>query len=232
MASMRIARGRATRIVLVLAGGAVVVLAAAQLALPAIAARIARGQLAKYGTVRSVSLRAFPAIELLWGQAQSADIRAGDLRMSFSQFDGLLPRMRGIERIDMSADSLRVGPLRMSEVDTRKRGAELSTSGTITQADLQGALPAGVQARLVEGPGGEVEVRVSGSIFGVGVSVSALLGAQEGKLIAQPEGFPLAGLAHVTLFSDPGLYVQAVGLRPASNATGSGYRLTLQAKLR
>jgi hypothetical protein len=229
---MRIPGGRATRIALGTAGGVLVVLGVAQLVLPSIAAKIARDQLAKYGAVKSVSVHAFPAIELLWGHAQSATVRAGDLRMGVSQFDGLLPRMRGIERIDTHADSFQLGPLKLHDVRSEKRGDELSVSGTLMQSDLQRALPAGVQVQLVQGTGGAVEVRVSGSLFGVGASVSALLGAQDGKLVAEPRGFPFAGLARITLFSDTHLYVQAVSLSSQPGAGGDGgYVLALRAKL-
>jgi hypothetical protein len=230
---MRLPGGRATRIALGTAGGIVVALVVAQLALPTIAARIAREQIGKYGTVRSVSLHAFPAIELLWGHAESATVRAGDLRMSDSQLNGLLPRLSGIQRVDMTAESLQIGPIEMSHVSTRKRGAELTTQGTLTQTNLQSALPAGVDVQLVESTDGAVEVRVSGSLFGVGASVLALLSAQEGKLVAQPQGFPFAGLARITLFSDPHLSVQAVGLSSQPGPAGeTSYLLTLRSKLR
>lgn len=229
---MTIPRGRVTRIALGVGGAIVIVLVVAQLALPAIAARIARDQLEKYGTVRSVSVHAFPAIELLWGHAQSASVQAGHLRLSTSQFDGLVPRMRGIERFDMTAESLQMGPLKMRDVRSEKRGEEIYTRGTITQADLQSALPAGVDVRIVEGVEG-VEVRISGSLFGVGASVLALVRAQEGKLVAQPQGFPFAGFARITLFSDPRLFVQSFGLsREPAAAKESSYALTLRAKLR
>ena len=229
---MTIPRGRATRIALGVGGAIVIVLVVAQLALPAIAARIARDQLEKYGTVRSVSVHAFPAIELLWGHARSASVQAGHLRLSTSQFDGLVPRMRGIERFDMTAESLQMGPLKMRDVRSEKRGEEIYTRGTITQADLQSALPAGVDVRIVEGAEG-VEMRISGSLFGVGASVLALIGAQEGKLVAQPQGFPFAGFTRITLFSDSRLFVQSFGLssEPAA-AKESSYALTLRAKLR
>ena len=230
---MRIARGRRTRIALGTAGGIVVVLVLAQLVLPGIAARIARDQLGRYGTVRSVSLRAFPAIELLWGHAQSATVRAGNLRMSVSQFDGLLSRLEGIQQLDMTAESLRMGPLGIHDVSVQKRGRELITRGSVAQSDLQSALPAGVQVRLVESAGGAVEARVSGSLFGVGASVLALLGAHEGKLVAQPQGFPFAGLGPITLFSDPHLFVQAVALSSQPGPGGdASYVLTLRAMLR
>jgi hypothetical protein len=230
---MRLPGGKATRIALGAAGAIVLALVVAQLALPAIAARIAREQIGKYGTVRSVSLHAFPAIELLWGHAESATVHAAELRMSTSQFDSLLPRMSGIQNIDMTIESLQFGPLRMRDASARKRGAELTTEGTLTQADLQSALPAGVEAQLVESAAGAIEVRVSGSLFGIGASLLARLSAQEGKLVAQPQGLPFAGLARITLFSDPHIFVQAIRLS-SQPATGgeARYELALRAMLR
>jgi hypothetical protein len=230
---MRLPRGRAKRGALAVVAGVVLVLVLTQLLLPGIAARIARDQLGKYGAVRSVRVRAFPAIELLWGHAQSATVQAGALRMSDAEFDKLAPRMRGIEKIDMTADSLQLGPWRVHDLRAEKRGEELELRGLVTHADLQSALPAGVGVSLVESAADGVEVRVGGSLFGVGASLLARLSAQEGKLVAQPQGIPFAGLARITLFSDPRLAVQSFALSggPAGQSEGS-YALTLRAKLR
>jgi hypothetical protein len=219
------------RIALWVAGGVVVLLVVLQLVLPGIAARIARDQIGKYGVVRSVSLRAFPAIELLWGRADSAEVHAEDLRLSVSQLDSLMPRMRGVEHLDMHARSLHVGQFGLQDVAVKKRGTRIELSGTIDGADVQSALPAGTQAQLVENARGGVEVRVRGSLFGFGATLSASLGAHEGKLVAQPKGIPFAGLARLTLFSDKRLYVEAVDLRGDHGAPDGSYAVTLRARL-
>ena len=92
---MRLPGGRATAIGFGAAGGIVVALVLAQLVLPAIAARIARDQVGKYGAVRSVSVHALPAIELLWGHAESATRGAPATCAERLQLDGLLPDRRG-----------------------------------------------------------------------------------------------------------------------------------------
>jgi hypothetical protein len=229
---MSVVAARPARIALGVAGVVVVLLVVAQFALPVIAARIARDQIGKYGAVRSVSVRAFPAIELLWGQAESASVRAGDLRMSVSELNGLLPRTKGIRRLELGAASLQVGPLSLHEVEVEKLGDEVVVQGRIEQGDLQGMLPSGVQGQLVETAQGTVAVRVSGSLFGMGASLLATLGARDGKLVAQPQGIPFAGLARLTVFSDPRLFVQSVDLssRPEAGG-GGGYWVKLRAKL-
>ncbi len=225
---MALASRRPTRIALAAAGGVVLLLVLAQLLLPTIAARIARGQIEKYGPVRSISVHAFPAIELLWGHAQSARIEAGELRMSVSQLDGLLPRLQGIGSVDMNLAGLSLGSLRAQDVRVAKRGSALQMRASITTADVQSALPAGVQATLAPAPTGGVAIRVSGSLLGVGASLLATLTAEEGKLVAQPEGIPFASFARFTVFSDPHVFVQNVALAPG----GAGaYTLTLHATL-
>ena len=103
----------------------------------------------------------------------------------------------------MTAESLQSDPCAMRTSASAKRGEELERAREPDAGRPAGALPAGVEVLLVESTGGGVEVRVGGSLFGVGASVDALLSAQEGKLVAQPQGFPFAGLARITLFSDP-----------------------------
>lgn len=228
---MRTGARRPVRIALWVAGGVVVLLVVAQLVLPAIAARIARDQIGKYGSVRSVSLRTFPAIELLWGRADSAEVHAGDLRLSVSQLDSLMPRLRGVEHLDMNADSLRVGQFTLQRAAIRKRGDAIEVRGTIDQADVQSALPAGTQAQLVENTQGGVEVRVRGSLFGFGATVSATLGAANGKLVAQPRGIPFAGLARLTLFSDRRLHVESAELSRDGSGTEGAYVVTVRARL-
>jgi len=66
--------------------------------------------------------------------------------------------------------------------------------------------------------------------LGIGASVDAVALAREGRLVAHPLGLLLEGL-QLTLFSDPHVYVQAVG---ASRDGGqpATYRLSMRASLR
>jgi hypothetical protein len=218
---MHTSRRAPARIALVILGGIVAVLGLAQLLLPVLAAQRVRSQLGRYGTVRSASVSAFPAIELLWGSAQSATVSAGSLSMEPAQVGALLWQGRGVQRIEMRAESIRVGPLRMLHVSSHKRGEELYTQGSVTEADLRAALPGSTAVQPLGRTPAGVEVRVSGSLFGVGASVEVLLSALEGKLVAQPQGIPLAGLVKLVLFSNPHLYVQDFDLASPPSAGGA-----------
>jgi DUF2993 family protein len=220
--------GRAPRIVLATAGGCLAALVLAQLVLPGLAAQRVRDQLSRYGSLRSVSVSAFPAVELLWGSGDSVNVSAGKLSIGPTQAVDELSRARGIDRMDIHAESIQIGPLRMSGASIEKRGGEVQARGSVRRSALQDVIPGGFEVQPEASEDGEVRVRATGSLFGVRTSVQAVVNAQEGKLVAQPEGFLFAGLARITLFSDPRLLIRGVSLvaQPGSTEDPS-YRLRI-----
>jgi hypothetical protein len=223
--------GRAGRIGVGLAGAAVVVLGAAQALLPRIAASRISSRVGRYGAVASVSVHAWPAVELLWGSADSVNVRAKSLSLSPAQAAKLLWEARGVHSMELTAASVQVGPARVSDARLQKRGSSLAAEGTIAEGDVQAALPAGWQVALVGSGGGEVRVRASGGLFGVGAAVEAVAGASEGRLVVHPVGALVEGLS-LTLFSDPHIYVEGVGASAsAPGGQPQSYRLSMSARL-
>jgi LmeA-like phospholipid-binding len=225
--------GRAGRIAAGLAGAIVLVLVLAQLFLPGLAANRISSRVGRYGSVESVTVKAWPAIELLWGHADSVTVRAQNLEVSPAQTGKLLREARGVEKIELTASSAQEGPLRLSNVSFHKQGAALSAQAQISVADVKAALPEGFDVQLLSSSGGEVEVRATGGLFGVGASVDAVAHASGGRLVASPRGFLVGGL-QLTVFSEPDVYVEAVGASAISGSAGVvvGYRLTIRASLR
>jgi hypothetical protein len=222
-------RGRGLRIALWGVGVLVVLLLAAQLLLPGLAAHTIRDRVGRYGPVLSAHVSAFPAIELLWGHAGSASLRTGSLRMTQSQAGDLLWSARGVDSLDVTAASVVVEPLRLDAVSMRKRGNAVRVLGTLTLADLRAALPPGVQVQVLSGgEAGALEVRVGGELLGVGASIVLVVAASEGKLVAQPRGLSLGGLTQVTLFFDPHLHVESATFTPLSGE-GQSWRMDLRA---
>jgi hypothetical protein len=210
--------------------GAVLVLALAQVLLPRIAASRISSRVGRYGHVEGVSVSAWPAVELLWGSLDSVRVRARRLSLSPAQAAGLLWEGRGAASMDLTAGSLQVGSLRLTDARLRKREEALSAEARASQDDVRAALPPGWDVTLLGSQGGQVEVRASGGLFGVGASVDAVALASEGRLVAHPLGLPLEGL-QLTLFSDRHVHVEGIGARlePGSQAT---YRLSMRASLR
>jgi hypothetical protein len=212
-----------------LAGGVLLLLGLAQVFLPRIAASRISSRVGRYGSVESVSVKAWPAVKLLWGNADSVRVRARSLRLSPAQTAKLLWEARGLGDITMTAASVQEGPLRLSDVSLYKRGQALTAQALISGADVIAALPPGVSVQLLESEGGEVKVKARGGLFGVTASVDAVAAASDGKLVARPLGALLSGL-QLTLFSDPHVYVLGVGASVVA-AQPLSYRLTMRARL-
>ncbi|HWW89644.1 MAG TPA: LmeA family phospholipid-binding protein [Solirubrobacteraceae bacterium] len=219
-----------TRLLIIVIAAAVLVLLVAQLVLPRIAASRISSRVGRYGSVESVSVRAWPAVELLWGSADSVSVRAHRLSLSPSEAAKLIWEARGVESLQFAARSVQVGPMRLGDARVHKQGSSLGAEAVIGEANVRAALPKGLAVKLVDSEGGTIRVTASGGPFGVGPAVQALAAAQEGKLVVRPGGFLLRGLT-LTLFSDPHVYVEGVGasVRPGSPRS---YRLTMRAHLR
>jgi hypothetical protein len=198
----------------------VLVVVLAQVFLPGFVAKRVSERVARYGTVKSVSVSAFPAIELLWGKADSARLTAGTLSVPSSQLASLLWEAHGITDLTMSANTATLtaipnlsNGITVSDLRTEKRGAAIRTSATLTQQQLNEALPSGFHVEPIASENGAVEARASGGLFGIQASITALVKPLEGRLVAEPQGFPFASIGTVTLFSDAHLKVQSVGVR-------------------
>jgi hypothetical protein len=218
------------RLVVLLLAGAALILLVAQLALPPIAADRISSRVGRYGVLESVSVSAWPALELLWGSADSASVRAKRLRLSPSQAARLLWEARGVNRLELTASEVQVGPLRLSGARLHKRGSSLAAEAVIGEADVKAALPPGLSVSLLGSEAGVVKVAAKGGLFGGGPTVTAIAGPSEGRLVVHPTGSAPVGV-RLTLFADRHVYVEGVG---ASARPGSprSYRLTMTARLR
>jgi hypothetical protein len=224
--------GKSARIAVALAAGVLLVLVLAQLLLPGIAAHRISTRLSRYGSVQSVSVKAFPALKLLWHDADTVTVKARSLKLTPAQADSLLSEARGLNRVDLTASNMAVGPLRLADVSVHKRAKSLTGQARMAASDANGAQPGGFGLQLLGSEGGEVKVRASGGLFGVGGSVDAVVLASDGKLVARPVGFPLDALT-LTLFSEPHVYVVGVGATAQRDQEGAaGYKLALAARLR
>jgi hypothetical protein len=224
--------GRATRLALWLLGALVVLAGLAQLLLPKFAADRISSRIGRYGRVTSVHVSAWPAVKLLWKDADSISVRTSEIALTPARTDALLSEARGTDRLDLVAAGAHEGPLALSDVRLQKRGRALHASAFASADDVRAALPAGFDVRLLSSVGGRVEVRASGGLFGVGASVDAVAEAIDGKLVAHPRGALLRAL-RVTLFSEPHVRLDAIAARATSGPRGeAGYQLQASATLR
>jgi len=221
---------RPVTVLAVVAGLLLLVIVLAQLILPRIAANRISSRIARYGAVEHVSVSAWPAVKLLWGDADSVEVRAGHLALSPAQASTLLWESRGVSRMDVSARSVALGRLELEHVKLSKRGEQLTGEGSTTASQAAAALPPGVSATLIDSSEGAVEVLAAGGLFGIAASVRARAEAREGRLVAHPVGFLIEGF-QLTLFDDPHIHVEGIGAAVTAREPLLTYGLTIDALL-
>jgi hypothetical protein len=205
-------------------GVVVLLLVVAQLVLPGIAAQLLHDRLARSGTDVHVEVHAFPAIELLWHQADRVVVHVGRYRSPVASLSSLLNESGNVDSLDASAGEMTAGLLTLRDATLRKRGDTLTGTGHITQADLRAAIPILDGVQLVSSAGGQLTLRGTATLFGLTASVDATLSAENGALIVRPN-VPLLGA--LTVFSDPHVAIEGV----TATATTDGFSVSAQAKL-
>lgn len=212
-------RGRRRRRALLLgAGGAVALLAVGQVALPRIAAHVVRERLGGAAQVRSVEVRAVPAIQLLWGRADrvAADVRAFDA--SGRDLADELARTRAVDALDLRIERLRaVRGVALADARLTKRGDALAAAATLDPAALRAALPPGVDVRPVAADDGAVVLEGRAGLLGLGAAMRLRVVAVDGRVVVRPELGLLGLLARVTLFDDARIAVTALTARPLAD---------------
>jgi hypothetical protein len=214
-------------IALAVAGVVLVVLILAQLLLPGIAASRLRDQLSKSGTVLSVKVSAFPAIELLWGHADSVVVRMGNYTAGASEIGGRLGGVGNVGKLDASATQVNSGVLTLHDARLRKSGNELIGTAEVRQADLRSAVPFLDNVQPLASADGRLVMRGTASLLGLTTSVDVTVAAHDGALVVAPN-VPFGGLATITLFNDPHIRVQSV----AAAAVPGGFSIEAQASVR
>jgi LmeA-like phospholipid-binding len=214
---------RLTALAIVLAV-VVLLLIVAQLVLPGIAAQRLRDRLAKSGQVLDVHVSAFPAIELLWHQADRVVVRLKSYHSNPGPLSSILEQTADTGSLDASASEFDTGLINLHDAVLRKRGDALTGSATVTASDLRSAIGGAIQdVQPVASGGGQLTLQ--GTVLGV--TADATLRAQNGALVVQPD-VPILNFVTVTVFSDPHVEVQGVG---AAEAPG-GFSVSANARLK
>jgi hypothetical protein len=205
----------------------VLLLVVAQLVLPGIAEQQLRDRLSRSGTVEQVQISAFPAIELLWKDADRVVVRMHSYRSGTAQLGSLLSEAGGVGSLDASAGTLTAGLLTVHNAVLRKRGDGVTASAEVTESDLRTAIPVLQSVVPVASGGGQLTVRGTATLFGVTASVDATASAQNGAIVVTPD-VPFGGFATINVFSNPAVEVQGVSASPAP----TGFRVSAVGRIR
>jgi hypothetical protein len=214
-------------VALAIAAVVVVVLVASQILLPRIAADEVRSRIGPDGQGLSVKVSAFPAIQLLWHHADAVTIRLGEYRTPPDDVPGLLQEAGDVGTLKVSIGTLHSGKLTLHDVKLTKTGAALVGSARVEESDLGAALPVIDSVTPISGADGQLTLRGTGGAFGITATVTAVVTASDGKVIVAPAGL-LGDLVNITVFNDPGIYVESV----TGAAVSGGLTVSVRAELR
>jgi hypothetical protein len=139
----------------------------------------------------------------------------------------LLLEARDVGTLNVSIRTLRSGQLTLRDVTLTKRGSKLVGSARIEDADLRAALPVIESVTPISGTDGQLRLRGTGGAFGITATVTAVVTATDGKVVVAPAGL-LGDFLNVTVFDDPGVYVQSV----TGAAVSGGLSVSVRAELR
>ena len=193
----------------------IVALGVAQLVLPGIAARRIRSQLARYGQVASVSVTAFPAVELLWHHADRVSIRLNSFHSDGSGLAGRLGQLSRVGTLHARAARVTVGLLTVRDARLVKHGSSLVATARVLDADLRGVLPVLRSVTPVASPGGQLILRGTADVLGASISVNFSVRVSGGAIVVAPD-IPFGGAVTVTAFSDPAVRVTSVSAAAVS----------------
>jgi hypothetical protein len=190
---------------------AMAVFVASQAFLPGLVAGRLRDDLTPFASDVSVSVRASPAIELLFGHADEVKMDIGTLHARRqASVPSLLAQLRSTTNADARvARILTPNGVHLENVAFGKRGAKLVGSAAITPAEIRAALPAGISLTAVGSRSHTLVVSASLNVFGHTLSASALVEAVGGKMVLVPT-VPL--LPSITLFSSPQVAIDSLEL--------------------
>ncbi|HET9073315.1 MAG TPA: LmeA family phospholipid-binding protein [Solirubrobacteraceae bacterium] len=193
---------------------AIVVFGVGQLILPGLAAQSVRARLSGNGRVLNVSVSAFPAVELLFGDADRVTVSMASYRGGESELASRIQQSSGVSELTVHVAQVRSGLLTLDAVTVTKHGAELQGSGTLTEANLRAAIPFLQSVSALGDADGGVVLRGRAQVPFLGdISADALVTPRSGRLVVSGVGL-LGSFLHLTVFASPHLHVESITGRP------------------
>jgi hypothetical protein len=194
---------------------AIVIFGVGQLVLPSLAEHIVRQRLAKDGKVLSVSISAFPAIELLFGDADTVNVKMASYRASESQVAKNIGQSSGVTNVNLTANTVSSGGLTIDSVTMTKRGDHFTGTGRVTEASIRSAVPEIDSVTPVSSSDGAVTLQVTGTVPFIGTRITGDAKVSAAGGTVNMSGVGLLSFLKLTVWSNPRVYVESLSGKTA-----------------
>lgn len=183
---------------LVVAGVVVFLLVVGQVLIPSLGARKVENRLTEGGGSADVTIGAFPAERLLFGDGSRFEVEARDLDLGLDRDERVFDRLDGFSIVDVSIANSTAGPFQLTSFELTRDGEgpyTLTTDATTSPNEL---VDYGVEG--LDLPGGGLAGSVLG-LFGIDtnveipVALDMQLSSDDGRVQVVSGGGTIAGVS-------------------------------------
>jgi hypothetical protein len=214
-----------------------VLMAIAQLTLPGVAASSVRSRLAHDGDGVVVTVKAFPAVKLLWHDADDVDVTMTSYHATQGTIGSMLSEAGGVGTVKVAIGTFSSGLITAHDVVISKHGDRLTGHATLLDSDLQRAT-SGILSSVTPLGSANGQLLFRGTLLSSRQTLNLSVGPKSGRIVAATEGGSgllgavgglLGGLlGPITVFSDPHVAVDSLTGEPVSNGLTVDLSATLQ----
>ena len=183
---------------MIAAGVAVFAAVASQILIPPLGARAVEDRLTEGGGTAEVTLRAFPAARLLFGDGERLEADASDLDLELDPEGEVFERLDGFSIVGVSIADSRAGPFSIESFELSRDGDEPYSLVASASASAAGLAELGLES--VEIPGESVIDILLDELLGddgpsrVPIDLDVELTSEEGRVQVVSGGATVAGL--------------------------------------
>ncbi len=183
-------------VVIIVAGVVLGLLVAAELILPSVAENEVESRLTEGGGSADVSVSAFPAERLLFGDGESIEVRGEDLKLEVVEDVEVFSKLDGFDEVDLSITDSTFGPFEISSFDLTRTGDEPYRLTSSTEASVADLGEFGAESLGIPGSGviGGLLGLFGGSNTAVPVELDMELSSEDGNVEVVSGGGTVAGV--------------------------------------
>jgi hypothetical protein len=184
------------RNVVLIALAVVVVLAVvSQLLIPPLAEHRIEDRLTDGGGAAEVSLEAFPAARLLFGDGRQLSVSGSGLDLALQQQANVFDSLDGFDEVDISIDRFRAGPFRIQTLELNRDGSA-ATYHFVTRGSATAGAIASYGASRLGLVGGPLLGAIAAGVTGkrpIPIDLDMQLRSDSGRIVVVSGGGSVAG---------------------------------------